>query len=47
MNMKALVLKNCFLFIRRKGKNKVAAQNCRRRKIDQIEELREKIGGTK
>lgn len=25
--------------IRRRGKNKVAAQNCRQRKIEQIEEL--------
>jgi len=31
---------------RRRGKNKVAAQNCRRRKIDQIDELTKKIGKT-
>merc|ERR1719318_2405021 len=29
--------------IRRRGKNKVAAQNCRKRKIEQIEELQEKL----
>merc|ERR1719334_2434869 len=29
--------------IRRRGKNKVAAQNCRKRKIDQIDELQERI----
>jgi hypothetical protein len=29
--------------IRRRGKNKVAAQNCRKRKIDQIEELQGKV----
>jgi len=29
--------------IRRRGKNKVAAQNCRQRKIDQIEELHSKL----
>jgi len=30
--------------IRRRGKNKVAAQNCRKRKIDQIEELQDRLG---
>ena len=30
--------------IRRRGKNKVAAQNCRQRKIEQIEELQGKLG---
>ena len=30
--------------IRRRGKNKVAAQNCRQRKIEQIEELHGKLG---
>jgi len=29
--------------IRRRGKNKVAAQNCRRRKIDQVEDLETRI----
>merc|ERR1719431_108846 len=29
--------------VRRRGKNKVAAQNCRKRKIDQIEELRDSV----
>jgi len=29
--------------IRRRGKNKVAAQNCRKRKIDQIDELQGKV----
>ena len=29
--------------IRRRGKNKVAAQNCRQRKIEQIEELQVKL----
>jgi len=33
--------------IRRRGKNKVAAQNCRKRKIDQIEELQEKLDSAK
>jgi len=28
--------------IRRRGKNKVAAQNCRRRKIDQVEDLKQR-----
>ena len=28
--------------IRRRGKNKVAAQNCRKRKIDQVEELQKR-----
>jgi len=30
--------------IRRRGKNKVAAQNCRQRKIEQVEELHGKLG---
>lgn len=29
--------------IRRRGKNKVAAQNCRQRKIEQIDELQLKL----
>ena len=29
--------------IRRRGKNKVAAQNCRQRKIEQVEELQGKL----
>ena len=29
--------------IRRRGKNKVAAQNCRQRKIEQIEELQDRL----
>jgi len=29
--------------IRRRGKNKVAAQNCRKRKLEQIEELQKKV----
>ena len=29
--------------IRRRGKNKVAAQNCRQRKLEQIEELQLKL----
>merc|ERR1719250_456075 len=29
--------------IRRRGKNKVAAQNCRKRKIEQIEELQDRL----
>ena len=29
--------------IRRRGKNKVAAQNCRQRKLEQIEELGEEL----
>ena len=29
--------------IRRRGKNKVAAQNCRQRKLEQIEELQVKL----
>jgi len=30
--------------IRRRGKNKVAAQNCRKRKLDTIEELQSQVG---
>jgi hypothetical protein len=37
---------NLVSMFRRRGKNKVAAQNCRRRKIDQIDELNQKIGRT-
>ncbi|XP_023346739.1 nuclear factor erythroid 2-related factor 2 [Eurytemora carolleeae] len=33
--------------IRRRGKNLVAAHNCRRRKIDEIDELREKLMKTR
>ncbi|XP_023346741.1 transcription factor NF-E2 45 kDa subunit isoform X1 [Eurytemora carolleeae] len=33
--------------VRRRGKNKVAAQNCRKRKIDQVEDLREQIAKKK
>jgi len=33
--------------IRRRGKNKVAAQNCRKRKLNQIEELQGKVDQTK
>lgn len=33
--------------IRRRGKNKVAAQNCRKRKIDQVEDLKEKLTASK
>jgi len=33
--------------IRRRGKNKVAAQNCRKRKIEQIDELQEKLDEAK
>lgn len=29
--------------IRRRGKNKVAAQNCRKRKLEQIDELQRKV----
>ena len=29
--------------IRRRGKNKVAAQNCRKRKMDTIEELQHQV----
>ena len=29
--------------IRRRGKNKVAAQNCRKRKLEQIDELQKKV----
>lgn len=30
--------------IRRRGKNKVAAQNCRKRKLDTIEDLQSQVG---
>jgi len=33
--------------IRRRGKNKVAAQNCRKRKIEQIDELQERLDEAK
>jgi len=33
--------------IRRRGKNKVAAQNCRKRKMDQIEELQTQVESTR
>jgi len=33
--------------IRRRGKNKVAAQNCRKRKVDQINVLSEEVGHAK
>merc|ERR1712223_733915 len=33
--------------IRRRGKNKVAAQNCRKRKIDQIKQLETEVRGIK
>lgn len=32
--------------MRRRGKNKVAAQNCRKRKLENIEDLTQKVGGT-
>jgi len=33
--------------IRRRGKNKVAAQNCRKRKLEQIDELQTRLEGAK